>query len=158
MPIAAVDADGAGQGGSISGVVRSSDARIRTGLLIGWGSLLFAALQSVCTFFAAMSGLRVGIGIGSLVLAASAAKAIDSFHVDWLRVPMISLAVVGAVLNLIVLWQIRRLRRNSAAQWRARPVSPKRLRMERLQIVLSVVTLVMVFLEERQHLIWLRHL
>jgi hypothetical protein len=127
------------------------------GLWIGAGSLLLAVLQSVCTFFAAMDGLRVGIGISSLVVAASTAKAIDTLHVDWLRVPMISLAVVGAVLNLVVLWQIRRLRRNPAAQWRVRPVSAGRLRMERVQAVLSVVTLVLVFLEERQHLIWVRH-
>jgi hypothetical protein len=139
-------------------VEQSKDvARAHAGLWIGGGSLLFALLQSVCTFFAAMSGLRVGIGISSLVLAAGTTKAIDAFHVDWLRVPMISLAVAGAVLNLVVLWQIRRLRKSPAAQWRVRPVSAGRLRMERLQVVLSVLTLVLVFLEERQHLIWLRH-
>jgi len=158
MPTAFVDASGAGQSGSDSTLDRTSDVRNRTRFFIGWGSLLFALLQSICTFFAVMSGLRVGIGISSLVLATSAAKAIDAFHEDWLRVPMILLAVAGAVLNLVVLWQIRRLRRNPAAQWRMQPVSAGRLRMERVQMVLSVVTLVLVFLEERQHLIWQQHL
>jgi hypothetical protein len=133
-------------------------AKVRAGLWIGGGSLLFAVLQSVCTFFAAMSGLRVGIGISSLVLAAGTAKMIDAFHGSWLRVPMISLAVIGSVLNLVVLWQIRRLRKNPAAQWRVRPVSKGRMRMERVQLVLSIVTLVLVFLEERQHLLWQHHL
>jgi hypothetical protein len=62
--------------------------------VIAWSSLAFAMLQSICTFFAAMNGLRVGIGISSFVLAAGTASAIDRFHVDWLRVPMMSLAVL----------------------------------------------------------------
>jgi hypothetical protein len=114
-------------------------------------------LQSICTFFAAMSGLRVGIGISSLVLAAGTASEIDRFHVDWLRVPMISLAVLGSVLNLLVLWQIRRLRQDPAARWRQMTPRSSKLRMERMQLVLSIVTLILVGLEERQHLIWLRH-
>lgn len=158
MPTAAFRTDGAENRDQTPAEQRLDAAKVPAGLWIGGGSLLFALLQSVCTFFAAMSGLRVGIGIGSLVLAAGTAKAIDAFHVDWLRVPMISLAVAGAVLNLIVLWQIRRLRKSPAAQWRVKPVSAGRLRMERVQLVLSVVTLVLVFFEERQHLIWLRHL
>ena len=158
MPTAAFRTDGAENRDQTSAEQRLDAAKVPAGLWIGGGSLLLAVLQSVCTFFAAMSGLRVGIGISSLVLATSAADAIDAFHVDWLRVPMILLAVAGAVLNFVVLWQIQRLRRNPAAQWRMRPVSAGRLRMERVQLVLSVVTLVLVFLEERQHLIWQRHL
>ena len=125
---------------------------------IAWSSLAFAVLQSVCTFFAAMNGLRVGIGIGSLVLASSTAAAIDHFHSGWLRLPMIALAVVGSVINLVVLWQIRRLRKLPAAQWRQNAPKPGKLRSERVQLILSVITLILVALEERQHLIWLHHL
>jgi|CZKL01.1.fsa_nt_gi hypothetical protein len=132
--------------------------RIGTHNVIAWSSLAFAVLQSICTFFAAMNGLRFGIGISSLVLAAATAKSIDSFHVDWLRIPMISLAVVGSVLNLVVLWQIRRLRRLPEAQWRQTPPTRGRIRMERMQFLLSIVTLTLVSLEERQHLIWLHRL
>ena len=126
--------------------------------VIAWSSLVFAVLQSICTFFAALDGLRVGIGLSSLVMAAGTAAAIDRFHVDWLRIPMISLALLGSVLNLVVLWQIRRLRRHPAARWRQAPPSPGRLRRERMQFVLSIVTLILLSLEERQHLIWLHHL
>lgn len=125
--------------------------------VIAWSSLAFAVLQSICTFFAAMNGLRVGIGISSFVLAAGTASAIDRFHVDWLQVPMISLAVLGSVLNLLVLWQIRRLRQHPAARWRQMTPRPSKLRIERMQLVLSIVTLILVGLEERQHLIWLHH-
>ena len=33
---------------------------------------------------------------------------------------------------------------------------PSKLQIERMQLVLSIVTLILVGLEERQHLIWLR--
>ena len=125
---------------------------------IAWTSLAFAVLQSICTFFAAMNGLRVGIGISSLVLAASTTAAIDRFHADWLRVPMIILAVLGSIVNLVVLWQIRRLRRLPSAQWRRSPQSSKKMRSERVQLALSIITLILIALEERQHLLWLHHL
>lgn len=128
-----------------------------TGLLIAGSSLLFAILQSVCTFFAALDGLRVGIGISSLVLASATAKAIDAFHADWLRVPMIAVAITGSLLNLLVLWQIRRLRNRPAAQWRQTPPTAGKLNRERLQLALSILTLILITLEERQHLLWLRH-
>lgn len=126
--------------------------------VIAWSSLLFAVLQSICTFFAALDGLRLGLGLTSLVLAASTAAAIDRFHVDWLRIPMISLAVTGSLINLAILWQIRRLRKQPAARWRQSAPAPRKLRMERLQLILSIATLILIGFEERQHLIWLHHL
>ena len=135
-----------------------ADGPRRTRSAIAWTSLAFVVLQSVCTFFAAMNGLRVGIGISSLVLASSTSAIIDRFHSSWLRVPMIVLAVAGSVINLVVLWQIRRLRKLPAAQWRQKPQIPRMLRSERMQLVLSIVTLILVILEERQHFIWLHHL
>jgi hypothetical protein len=125
---------------------------------IAWSTLAFAILQSVCTFFAAVDGLRLAIGISSLAFASGVFHAIDRFHVDWLRVPMITFAVAGSLLNLLVLWQVRRLRRRPSAQWRQRPATPRKLRAERIQMVLAVLTLLLVAAEERQHLIWLRHL
>ncbi len=126
--------------------------------VIAWSSLLFAMLQSVCTFFAAMDGLRTVVGIGALVLADSTAKLIDSFHVDWLRMPMLSIAVAGSLLNLLVLWQVRRLRNNPAARWRLRPANARKLRMEWAQITLAFLTLILVAFEEWQHLRWAGHL
>jgi hypothetical protein len=118
---------------------------------VAWSSFLFALLQSVCTFFAAANGLRFAVGLGSLVLSASAGAMVDRFHADALRIPMIAFALGGSLLNLAVLAQIRRLRRRSASQWRQQPPSTRRLRMERLQVVLSVATLVLVAVEEILH-------
>jgi hypothetical protein len=143
---------------TLNTVLNRAIARMRdSGLLIASSSLLFAILQSICTFFAAVDGLRTVIGISSLVLADSEGKMIDSFHVDWLRVPMIWIAVLGSLLNLLVLWQIRRLRKNPAASWRQKPVSRGKLRIERLQAAMAILTLLLVAIEERQHLLWAGH-
>lgn len=118
---------------------------------IAWSSFFFALLQSICTFFAAANGLRLVVGLGSLVLSAGAGAMLDRFHTDALRIPMVGLALAGSLLNLAVLAQIRRLRRRSASQWRQQSLGPRKLRMERLQIVLSVATLVLIAVEETLH-------
>lgn len=119
--------------------------------VLGWSSFFFALLQSVCTFFIAVSGLRLVIGIGSLAMSAGVVGALERFHANWIRVPMIVLALVGAVVNLAVLAQIRYLRGRPASQWRMKPASVRTLRMERLQFALSIVTLVLIGLEEFFH-------
>ena len=143
---------------SLTDSLRRMGLLLQTSLgIVAWSSLLFALLQSVCTFFAALDGMRTVVGISALVLADSTGKLIDSFHVDWLRVPMLSVAVAGSLLNLLVLWQVRRLRNNPAARWRLRPVSTQKLRMEWAQIALAALTLVLVAFEEWQHLRWAGH-
>jgi fumarate reductase subunit C len=119
--------------------------------VIGWSSLFFAVLQSVCSFFVALDGLRFVIGVSALASVVSAGKQWDRFHTDWVRVPMIVLSLVGALLNLTVLLHVRYLRSRPSAQWRSRPLTPKKLRAERVQLALSVVTLVLVAVEEISH-------
>jgi hypothetical protein len=118
---------------------------------VAWTSFLFALLQSICAFFGAANGLRLLIGLGSLALSSGAAAFVQEFHSAWFRRPMNGLALAGAVLNLVVLWQIRRLRNRPAAQWRVAHPSPKKLRSERLQFVLSIATLILVGVEEFLH-------
>ncbi len=117
--------------------------------LLGWSSFLFALLQSVCTFFIAVSGLRLLIGITSLTVSAGFAAVLDRFHVNWIRIPMIAIAL----LNLVVLAQVRYLRSRPASQWRIKPPSLHTLRMERIQFILSIATLILIGLEEYFHLL-----
>jgi len=112
---------------------------------------MFALLQSVCTFFAALDGLRLLIGAGALAAILQAGTFWDHFHTNWIRVPMVVLAFAGSVLNLLILRRIWRLRNHPAAQWRRVPMSPRKIRMERLQFVLSVITLALVGIEEVLH-------
>jgi len=126
--------------------------------VIVWSSFLMALLQSVCTFFAALEGLRLLIGVASLAVITQAGLAWDRFHTDWIRIPMIGFALVGSVLNLVILAQIRHLRNRPASQWRQQPLTLRKMRMERAQFVLSLVTLTLIALEELEHLHTFHHL
>lgn len=125
---------------------------------IGWSSFLFALLQSLCTFFAAVDGLRFAIGLGALAISAGVGSTLSWFHSNMVRLPMMALALFGTLLNLVVLWQVRRLRARPAAQWRQAPVSVGKRRMERLQLVLSILTLVLIAVEDYWHLRWHHHI
>ena len=120
--------------------------------VIGWSSFLFALLQSICGAIVAINGLRLAIGIGSLVLTTGVGAAVVHFHADWIRLPMLGAALIGSLLNLAILLHVRHLRNRPASQWRQKPLSRHKLRMERLQYVLSIATLVLIGIEEYLHL------
>jgi hypothetical protein len=126
--------------------------------VIAWSSFFFALLQSICTFFAALDGLRLLIGVGSLAMSAGVGATLDRFHADWIRIPMVGLALVGSLLNLAILMQVHRLRNRPASRWRQEPLSSRKLRMERVQMVLSIATLALIGLEEYLHFRWCHHL
>jgi hypothetical protein len=127
----------------------ASAARFRW---LNWSSLVLAFLQSVCSVFIALHGVRLLIGIGAVVLASGAWHLAEGLHVDAIRIPMMLIALAGSLLNLLALWQVRRLRRRSASAWRQQPLTPSKSRSEALQFTLSVVTLVLLFAEEVAHL------
>jgi hypothetical protein len=78
-------------------------------------------------------------------------KVADRLHVDAIRVPMMVLALVGSVVNLVALWQVWRLRKRGASAWRMKEVPAKKKRAERIQFVLAVLTLVLLVVEEVAH-------
>ncbi len=118
---------------------------------LGVTSALFGLLQALCPAVIAYSGLRVLIGLTSLAVAAGTDAPARGIHADIIRIPMMLFAFFGTILNLFVIWQVRRLRRRPAAQWRLQPVSAKTLRSERLQIALAVVTFAALLAE------WITH-
>src|SRR5229473_2669913 len=91
--------------------------------LISWSSIVFAILQSACTAVIAISGLRVAIGLSALAAAAGIHAPAHGFHQNAIRIPMMALAFLGAVINIFVLWRVRKLRNRPAAQWRRKPLS-----------------------------------
>jgi hypothetical protein len=119
--------------------------------LIAWSSFFFALLQSICGAVVAINGLRLAIGIGSLALSTGAGAAVVRFHADWIRVPMIVIALLGSLLNLAILMHVRHLRSRPAAQWRQKPLSPRQKRGELAQLVLSLATLALIGVEEYLH-------
>jgi hypothetical protein len=123
---------------------------------VAWGSLAFAVLQSACTVMIGLGGARLLISVLSLAAATSVISDVRWFHRDLLRVPMMLFAGVGAVLNLIVVAQVRRLRNRPSARWRLNLTEQAaKVRQERWQIVLSVGTLVLLAFEESSHWIHL---
>jgi|SRR5271168_2055477 len=127
---------------------RATTARAK---VLTWSSLVFAVLQSFCSALVAVSGIRVAIGLSALASAAGADAPATGFHSDAIRIPMMALALVGSVLNLYLLWNARRLRHRASAQWRRVPLSAKKKASERLQLILSIVTLVLLAAE------WISH-
>lgn len=119
---------------------------------LGISSFLFAFLQALCPAIIALSAVRVAIGVGSLAVAVAGTDAPPTgWHADWIRIPMLLLAAFGATLNLFVIWHVRRLRVRPAAQWRIGPLPPGKLRSERWQIVLAILTFVCLAAE------WITH-
>ncbi len=119
---------------------------------IAWSSFFFALLQSVCTFFATVNGFRLVIGMSSLAVSAGIRTDIGRWHQNWVRLSMLGLALLGSFLNLAVLMQVRYLRNRAASQWRQRLLTPHQIRMERIQMILSLATLVLIGVEEYLHL------
>jgi hypothetical protein len=118
---------------------------------LGVSSFLFAFLQALCPAVIAISAVRVAIGLGALAVAAGTDAPARGWHAEWIRVPMMLVAAFGAALNLFVIWHVRRLRARPAAQWRVTPLSASKLRSERLQIVLAVLTFLCLAAE------WITH-
>ena len=119
--------------------------------LINWSAFLFAALQSVCSAFIALNGVRLLIGIGAFAAASSALKLADRMHVDAIRIPMMVLALAGSLLNLVILWQVWRLRKRPASAWRQTAVPKRKLASEWLQFTLSILTLALLAAEFLAH-------
>ncbi len=119
--------------------------------IINLSSFVFVILQSACTAVIAISGLRVAIGLSALAAAAGIHAPAQGFHQDAIRIPMMALALLGATLNLYVLWRVRSLRNRHASQWRQQPLSMKKKNSERLQLALSILTLILLAAE------WITH-
>ena len=119
---------------------------------IGLTSLFFILLQSACTAFMALSGLRLFIGLGSLAAATAGTNLLASIHGAAIRVPMEIFAIAGSVINLYAIWRVRSLRARPSSQWRVEPVSADKRRAESIQIVIAVVTLLLVAVEWTFHI------
>ena len=119
---------------------------------IGFSSFFFAVVQSVCSAFVALSGVRLLIGAAAFGSAVGVLKLADHLHINAIRIPMMVLALVGALFNLVALWQVRRLRAHSASAWRQKSLSSTKQNSERLQLALSVLTLVLLAFEYYFHI------
>jgi len=120
-------------------------------VLLGSGSLAIAVIEALCLFFVSANGLIVLLGGASITLAQGAVL----FHSTAIRLPLLSLATLGALLNLWLLFNAWRLRSAPSARWRKKPLEPKERRRIAIVTTLSVLTLLFVaaelFLHHRLH-------
>jgi len=118
---------------------------------VNWTTFFFAVLQSVCSAFIALSGVRLLIGVGAFAAATGVLKVADRMHVDAIRIPMMLLALAGSVLNLVVLWRVWSLRKRPASAWRQLPLSKQKRTSEFFQFSLSALTLLLLAAEVAAH-------
>jgi len=127
-------------------------SKSRTGIIVVGSAFLFSILQSVCTAVVAINGVRLMLGIGSLAMTVGLGATLDRFHeITWLRLMLLFGALFGSLLPLAVQLHAWRLRNRPAAQWRRQPRTNKQKRSDAIQIALSVLTLVLVAIEEYLH-------
>jgi hypothetical protein len=126
-----------------------------TSLLLAWGSLALATAESLCVIAVGMSGLRVAVGLSSLI-AATAGGPAHGFHRNGLRIPFLVVGAVGALLSLLLLWNEEKIRRNPSAAWRVRPLTREQKGRRWLQFGLAILTLLLVVLEVVTHR-WFHH-
>ena len=124
-------------------------------LLLMWGSLALAAAESLCVAAVGLSGVRVALGLSSLI-AVTAGGPARGFHSNALRLPILAAGTIGALLSLLLLWNEERIRRNPSAAWRIRPLTKQQWRRRWLQLGLAVATLMLVALEVITHP-WFHH-
>ncbi len=120
------------------------------GVWIGLASLALAAVQSLCVAAAALSGVRVLLGLTSL-LAAGASGPAHGLHREALRLPILWIAGLLAALNLFLLWNEDRIRRTPAAQWRLQPLTSRQRRARWIQLGTSVAGLLLILGEVLTH-------
>jgi hypothetical protein len=97
-------------------------------------------LSAIAVFF---SGVSTALGFSSLIAATTAGVA-TGFHANKFRLPMLALAGLGAFLNLALLWNAERIRSNSAARWRMRPLTRKERAGKWIQLCASILTLLLI--------------
>ena len=114
---------------------------------IALGSLPILLFETGCAIFVAanrISILTTGAATG-LVLHAS------WIHSEPVRLPLLALATIGSVFNLLVLRNARRLRNRPEAQWRVRPLRFRDQVRNGIVLFFSVLTLLMVAVELAVH-------
>jgi hypothetical protein len=119
--------------------------------VLGWTSLFLAAIEAACVALISTNQMAALLGLGQL----AAVKMGIALHAAAIRLPLLSFATLGAIANLIVVWNGNKLRNASTARWRYHPLTVKQ--KLRLMFVLcsSVLTLMIVAGELYAH--WKLH-
>ncbi len=103
-----------------------------------WAALVLATIEAACLFVvtAAKAGTLLGTVLGAVAGWAA------FLHRDILRIPALLISILGASVNLFLLWRSYRLRNAPAAAWRKRALTTRDRWRIWLVLILSVFTLI----------------
>lgn len=118
--------------------------------LLPLGTTAFALLGAPCAMAAALGPVAVVVGLGSASVASATHLHIELFDAPWVRLPMLTLALLGAVANLAAVFHARRVRRE-LPQGGLLPLSAQDRRRTRAAVALSVLTLAILVAEQLAH-------
>jgi hypothetical protein len=128
---------------NIRGVEAGAVAPKNRHVLLGFGSLTLAVIEAICLFFVTANGVALLLGGASIAFA----QGVLVFHSAAIRIPLLSLATIGALLNLWLLFNSWRLRSAPSARWRRKPLEKQERRRVIIVATLSILTLVFVATE-----------
>jgi len=115
--------------------------------LISLSALGMAVIEAACAFLILANGIATVLGLSAVTVAGGASL----LHSDPIRYPLLTLAALGALLNLFSQANAWRLRNDPAAAWRKRPLTTKQKRRNAMVLALSILTLVIVTAELWAH-------
>lgn len=107
---------------------------------LGSGSVAIASIEAICTFFLAASKLGILVGFTSFL----STVIVSRYHADRVRVPVLALALAGAITNLVVLWNQRRLRNRPSSVWRMRPTTARQRRRTWFLVGLALAAIALI--------------
>jgi class 3 adenylate cyclase len=139
--------DAQGTGGISTYRTNPEQAR---GRAISLGTVIFAILGAPCAAVALIGPLAVVLGLGSLfgALSTNVFPTLDSAPV---RLPILTLASLGALMNLYTVWHARRLRERARANESLLPMTRLERRRTSLVSFSALATLLVVAYELYAH-------
>lgn len=119
----------------------------RARLLTGAGSLAASVIEAACVGIIMVRSSAVALSVGSGSFAAFSTR----LHSAPIRIPLMSLALIGSVANLLGLWRGWRLRSNPSSRWRLQPRTSAQRRKDLFVLILSLLTLAAIAAELWAH-------
>ena len=114
-------------------------------------------MQSICTAVLTISGVRLAIGLTAFALAGSAYAPLRWFHQDAIRIPMLVLAALGAIVDLLVLASDSAFASHNPLLNGVGARKPKRsCAPSGFKVAIALVTLLLVGLETWTHAVMVR--
>jgi adenylate cyclase len=126
------------------------DADVGRRRAISVGSIVFAVLGAPCAAVGLLGPLSVVLGLGTLfgVVGTSVLPVLDSSPV---RIPLLTLGLLGALANLYTVWHAHELRRAAAAEGKFLPDTRLERRRRFLVLGSAVVSLLTIAFELYAH-------